>query len=577
MAKPDDLAVEQLKKYENLLSKRKAVYDDDWQDISQYFLPNESTINTSKTEGVSGWTDQIFDTTGIQAAETYASGDYNWLTPPQQPWAEFAVPQELEDTADDDAVTWLGKASDTAMMELARSNFYSIRAMSAKGIGVFATDFVLAEEGKRSALNFRHARIGTYVIEEDDEGIVDTTRREFEMTYRQIEQMFGKPGDTIPEKMAEQAKGQMGAQKKFKILHCIFPREDSDRLPGRKDGSNKPIASVYISVEFKKCIRISGYDEQPALVPRFAKWGTDSPWGYGPAYLALPDARQLNYMAQYMDAAAEMHLYPRVLIPDNLEGDVDLRAGGTTVWDTSNPEGKPSEWGTISDYKLGLDLMEKKRDAIREAFFVPAFKLLNSDPLLDKKMTAYEISQRQAEQLQNFTPAFGRRVPEFINPLMRRVFGILYRAGKFGRAPDSLMQDLGGGRKGLVMPDILVTSRISDALKALKNRGTEETFEFVSKLPGAEEHPEYLDPFDMMKTIKDYAGNAGMPPDQMSPATGAGSIAAKQQARAKVMQQQRAAQMAEQLGKAGAGLGKSPQFLQDQAEEGLQGKKGKAA
>lgn len=567
----DDLAEEELKKYAALCEKRDYIFKDDWQSISNYFLPQDSDIQVEKTEGVSGWTDQIYDTTPIQAAQTFASGDYNWLTPPQQPWAEYVAPREMK--ADDDAIRWLGQCSDIVMMELARSNFYSIRALSALGIGVFATDFMLCEEGKRTTLNFRHAKIGTYAIEEDDEGIVDTTRREFELTYRQIEMMFSHPGDEIPQKMSDQAKGSKGGQKRFKVLHSIFPRGDSERLPGRQDGPNKPFASVYISVEFKTCMRISGYDEQPALVPRFAKWGTESPWGFGPAYLALPDARQLNYMAQYMDAAAELHLYPRVRIPDNLEGDVDLRAGGITVYDSGNPKAQPEEWGTISDYKLGLDLMQKKRDQINEAFFVPAFKLLNSQPLLDKEMTAYEISQRLAEQLQNFTPALGRRVPEFINPLMRRVFGICYRAGKFPPPPDSMLQQLGAGRRGLVMPDILITSRISDALKALKNRGTQETFQFVAPL--AENKPELWDNFVLDDVVTEYGHNSGMAPDLFRPKEGPNSIAALRAQRAKIAQQQRAAQLAEQIGKAGKGLEQSPDFMKDQAKEAFEGATGK--
>lgn len=571
MASIAKLAEEQLKIYESLKGKRDSIFGDDWQAISEFFLPQDSNIQTKKTEDVSGWTQNIFDTTGVQAAQTYAAGDYNWLTPPQQPWSEYAVPKALGKDAveNDDAVTWLAECSDDVMDAFARSNFPSVRALNALGIGVFGTDFVLFEEDEKKPgeFNFRHSRIGTYVAEEDYAGVVDTTRREFEMTYRQICQMFDKPGDNIPQKMKDQCKGSSGQGKKFKILHCIFPRADSDRLPGRKDGANKPFASVYVAAEFKDCLRVSGYEEQPCLVPRFAKWGTDSVWGYGPAYLALPEARELNYMAMYMDAAAEKLIDPRILVPDNLEGDVDLRAGGVTTFDTSNPEGMPREWASAAEYKLGLEIMEQKRNAIRDAFFNSSFKLLNSDPLIDKKMTAYEISQRQAENLQGVTPMLGRRIPEFINPLMKRAFGIRYRAGKFGTAPDSLMQDLGDGRKGLVMPDIMVTSRINDALKALKNRGTEETFQFIAQLPGAENHPEWMDPFDMNETIVDYARNTGMSPKNFRPKTGPNSIAGIQANRAKIQQQQRAAQMAEMAGKAGAGLGKSPQFMQDQAEE----------
>ena len=573
----DKLADELLKRYEALKAYRDGVFMDDWQNISQYALPQDSDINTTKTEGVSGWTDLIFDTTMIECAETLKTGQYNWLTPPNQPWGEYAVPEELkknrdDETGRDDAVAWLGNASDITMRELARSNFYSIASLSYLGVGVFGTDLVIVEEGKKTALNFRHAKIGTYCIEEDDEGVVDTTFREFEMTYRQAKQMFSKPGDEMPEKMEGQAKGAAGLKKKFKFLHCIFPREDSERLPNRKDGANKSIASVYISIEFRAVIRVSGYDEQPVLCSRYDKWGTGAPWGYSPSYLGLPIARQLNYVQQYLDALAELHAYPRILTPDNLDGDVDLRAGGNTVFDSGNPNSKPSEWATVGDYKMGMEMQEQRREALRDAFKTKAFKLLNSMPLLDKKMTAFEISQRQAEQLGDFTPSFGRRVTEFLNPLMLRVFGILYRAGKFGQPPDALMTELGNGKKGLALPNVLITNRLTDALRALKNRATEETFQFLQPVVEQMQKPELLDIFDMDKVVREYAMNSGMAPDLMRDKKGIDAIRSN---RMKIQQQARTAALAEQASKAGKNLAQSPQWMQDNAEAGATG--GKAA
>lgn len=566
----DKLAEEQLKKYEGLKSYRDAIWMTNWQQISQYFIPQQSDIQVSKTESVSGWTDEIFDTTPIEAAETLKTGQYNWLTPPTQPWAEYTTPEELDIADADEATAWLGKCSDIAMRELARSNFYSMASLSYLGVGVFGTDFLLCEEGKRTTLNFRHSKIGTYVIDEDDEGVVDTTMREFEMTYRQACQMFDE--DELPKKMSDMSKGADGQKKRFKFLHCIFPREDSKRLPQRKDGANKPIASVYIAIEFREVIRVSGYDEQPSLVSRFDKWGTGAPWGYSPAYLTLPIARQLNYVQQYLDALAELHAYPRVLVPDNLDGDVDLRAGGATTWDSSIPDGKPSEWATVGEYKLGLEMQEQRRDQLRDAFKTKAFKLLNSEPLIDKKMTAYEISQRQAEQLGDFTPTLARRITEFLNPLMLRVFGILYRAGKFGQAPASLLQSTGGGKSALVQPNVVISNRLTDALRALKNRAREEAMQFL--MPQVEAgKPEVLDIIDSDSFNRNYALDAGVPPDELRPVKGKDSVEALRTARANAMAQQRAAQLAEQTSKAGKNLGGSPQWMQDKAEEAATGSK----
>ncbi len=561
----DALAIEQLKIDAPLAADRDMKWRVWWQTISQYVLPNESDINVTKTEGVAGWTDQIYDTTMVQAAQVLAAGQFNWWTPPNQGWAEFSPPgmtkkSEADTEPDDEAVKWLEKASETMMKELGRSNFYSVKGMADNAFSAFNTDVMLFDESDsgNEVFNFIHCKIGTYTIEEDYKGVVDTLRRDLKMTYRQICQKFNKSGDTIPDKMVDAAKNDPSRQ--FLIKHCIFPREDSQRLPGRKDAKNMPFASVYIALDFKETMRVSGYQENPILCRRFAKWGTDAVWGYGPSYLALPEARQVNYVQQYLDALAELHAYPRVLTPDNLVGDVDLRAGGNTTFDTSNPNGKPEEWATVGEYKLGLEMQEKRRQMIRDAFFVDAFKLLNSQPLIDKEMTAYEVSQRQAEQLQGIAPAFTRSIPEFINPLMKRGFGILYRLGKFGTAPAALQQNLGGGKTATVLPEIIVTSRFNDALRALKNRGIEELIRFVE--PIAQIKPEAWDYVNLGAAIQVYGRN-----------TGAGEVLAKmkdvqqiQAARAKAMAEQRGAEMAAKLGQAAGGLGKAPPFVQDQAK-----------
>ena len=558
----DLLANEQLNKYESARSKRSSIFDSDWQTISQYFLPQESDINVTKTEGISGWTDRIFDTTAIQAAQTMAAGQRNWLTPSSEPWAQFEPP-EASRSGGDDAAIWLGKASDIVMQELARSNFYSVMNIGYLHVGIFGTDCIFCEEGKSAALNFRNTKVGTYTIEENDEGIVDTVRREFKLTGRQAMQMFGE--DNLPEKMRSQLKTGKGMDRTFDFVHAVFPREDSSRLPNREDGANKPIASVYISKDFRECVKIGGYEEMPYLVSRFAKWGTDSPWGYSPAYLALPDVRQVNYITEYLDALAELHAFPRVQVPSDLDGDVDLRAGGITTFDVNNPNAVPREWATVGDYKLGMELIQNKKQMINDAFYVDMFKMLASDPLKDKRMTAYEISQRLAEKLEQFTPVFDRRVTEFINPLLRRVFGILYRAGKLGNPPDSLFVEVGPNKRALALPEITITSRISLALKALQNRGTEQTLQFIQQIVA--QKPEVIDNFDLDKVVRDYSRNAGMSAELLRDIR---SMMVLRQNRAALQQQQQALQAAEQLGKAGKGLGGSPDFMQDAVKNAIQ-------
>lgn len=552
----DELAKEIADRYNDLTSDRKARFDVPYQYISNYFLPQLSNINTQKTEGITGWTERIYDTTAVQAAQVLRSGQRNWLTPSSEPWFTFEPPETLVDDQRDEAAQWLSRTTDIAIREIARSNFYSMVNLDYLSVGVFGTGLMFCEEGKKTSLNFRQFKVSTYVVQEDDEGVVDTVYRDFELTTRQAVQMFGvdKVGDKI--KKAYETPKKM--DQKWKIIHAVFPREDSKRIEGRMDGPNKPIASVYMVHDGQHIISVSGYDEMPYFCSRFDKWGTDSPYGYSPAFLCLPEVRELNYVTQYTDALAELMAYPRLLYPDNLEGNIDLRAGGVTTYDSTNPTAKPEEWMTKGNYMLAKDLMDGKKDAINKAFFVNMFTML--DNLADKKMTAYEIAQRLAEKLEMFTPVFDRRVTEFLNPLLKRIFGILFRAGKFGAPQDvpSGLLVVEGNKTRLAMPEIAITSRISLALKALQNQGMINTMSAL--MPLAEGKPEILDNFDTDAFARTLARNFGTPVEFEIPMK---KVAALRAARVKAMQQQNMIAAAESVSKTAANVGQAPQQFQD--------------
>ena len=61
--------------------------------------------------------------------------------------------------------------------EIARSNFYGMMNIDYEQVGIFGTGMIMADEGKKTALNFRQFKPWFLAIEEDDEGVVDTVRR----------------------------------------------------------------------------------------------------------------------------------------------------------------------------------------------------------------------------------------------------------------------------------------------------------------------------------------------------------------------------------------------------------------
>jgi len=500
-----------------------------------------------------------------------SAGQRNWLTPSNEVWFEYEVPEFLgapgREDDKDEAVLWLSQVSTIARREIARSNFYGQVNIDYDQIGVFGTGMMFVEEGKRTALNFRQFKPWFLTIEEDDEGIVDSVHREFELTTRQAVQQFGlsNVGPMIAKAYATTAM----LSRKWKFLHACFPREDSKKLQdgGLKTAEAKPIASVYIAVEEKKVVEVGGYDEMPYLCSRFKSWGAPTCWGYSPAYLVLPEARQINYVSQYRDALAELKAYPRFIIPDSLDGDIDLRAGGETIVaaDDMARGVTPKEWMTVGDDRAAEENMQRKADAINRAFYVDMFSMLGQ--LADKKMTAYEIAQRLGEKLEQFTPVFDRRVTEFMNPMLMRVFGLLFRQGKFGQPPASLLVPVDGGRRlELAMPVIAITSRISLALKAQQAQGIINTLSVIQ--PMAEQKPEIWDNFDVDGIARTLARDYSMPSELIMPTR---RMKKMREARQQVQAQQQAADLAQRMSASAADIGKAPKPLQDAVVEQFTG------
>lgn len=552
----EPLAKEVMRRCEALEAERRQTFDSSWQTLSDYYYPQLSDVLDQKTEGTTGWSDEIYDSAAIQAGRVCATGQRNWCTPSTEPWFAWGPPQVLKD--EDDASAWCARCTEIALAELARSNFYTRVHEVYYSRTFFGTGHLAAEEGKQTTLNFRQRKIGTYVIAENDEGLVDTDYYRFKLTARQAVQKFGieNLGEKVFKAYSENEGKRM--DDKFEFIHCVRPREEIERDRSKKDGINKPIASIYVDVADKVCVRIGGFDEQPHFVTRFDSWGTGTPWGYSPAFLALPDVRELNYVTRFWHAQSELRANPRILTPTNLQGMVDMRPGGETTFDPNNPNAIPREWLTSADLKDTQLSIEAMKKSIREAFFADIFTMLQQ---LDRRMTAYEIAQRVGEKLEQFSPSFDRLITELTTPLLRRVFAILWRAHKFPPPPQAMFVPANGGKSiALAMPEVNYTSRLALALKAMQNQATVNTMQIVGELYNMTKKEEVLDPFKLGPTVSRYALSQGMPASDIRTAKEQMEVAS---ARAKQMQQMQALENMKTGAQAAGQMGKAPPALQD--------------
>jgi hypothetical protein len=118
---------------------------------------------------------------------------------------------------------------------------------------------------------------------------------------------------------------------------------------------------------------------------------------------------------------------------------------------------------------------------------------------MDTVRTATEIIERKQEKMLMLGPFLERSQFELINPMIERVFAMMFRAGLIPPAPPEI--------RGRAF-DIETISTLADAQKSTATTGIERLVAFVGNLAAAK--PEVLDNVDMDETVREYADLIGV-------------------------------------------------------------------
>lgn len=520
----------------------RTTWDSHWQALANYVQPRKAWI-TTKTDFPQALKETfLYDSTAVQANMVLAAGHMTWMTPAENLWFSYDCPEALK--TDDDAKGWFHRVTMITAQMLSRSNFYSEIHESYLDRGGFGTCAMFINAGKRVPLHFSHEDIGTYSIAEDDEGYPDTLVRDFKLTYHQAILKFGEDGvaPSVAKEWRENA--NKVRNKELDFIHVTLPR--MERTASKPDKLNMPFESVYIDVKHQHACDRGGFQEMPYAVSRFLKWGR-TPYGWSPSWVALPEARQLNFLEKNLDLAVELMMFPRILVPSEMKNKVDFRPGGITYLKSGiAKDDQPREWATTAEPKAGMERSEQKRQVILKAFHNDLFQMFSQ---IDRQMTATEVAERSSEKLIQFSPTFARLSVEFYTPILRRVFRLLYNMGHFPPAPQSMFQYLGGAVL-IAEPQIVYNSRVAFAMKQVENVGFLRTMSSLQPLFAVK--PDILDHYNWNAIVRDMGRNDTIPEEWMLPGA---QVAQIQQQRADQQAKLEHAQIAEQAAGAVSKLG----------------------
>ena len=522
-----------------------------WQDIATYIVPRKypglnGTVSSPGTENES----RLFDITAIRAHQINANGCLAWMTPGESTWFSYAPPATEKDES---VKMWLSKASQATREALSQSNFYLAVHEFYLDRSAFGTAALFCEPGDDEAVTFQCWGCGTFVINTDHRDKVTTVIRKFTLTAEQAAEKFGE--ENLSAKILKAYNmGGSAAQQEFEFLHFVMPRKKQDRQGTIKQ--QMPIACYYIEKDAQRLVMEDGYSEMPVLVSRYLEWGTGTGgmYGWSPAFSALPEARQVNFLQKMMDAFAEKCVFPPWLVPEDMEKEVDPNAAAVNYFSKDlQAHQMPREMPIVGKYDIGKDRVIERQNAIKEAFQVDMFQMFAS---MEKQheMTAREVMERSQEKLVQFSPTFQRITTELCNPLIRWLFDTLMMQGAFGpveEIPGALIRQVPGGLY-VATPQVQYSSRIALALKQQPTIGFWRTLELATAIATAKGDPSVFDCLDVDAAVVSDAISNGVDADIIVPMNKRRAI---RDARAKAMQQQEEMQQmamgAEAAGKLG--------------------------
>jgi hypothetical protein len=478
-----------LKRHEKLVSSR-SNWDEHWQDVADYVIPNKDDVYRSNTKGEKKHA-RIFDCTPIHANELLGSALHGMLTNPAITWFDLSTGSKVLD--EKRHIRLFLQNAVVRMHDVLNdiSNFQTEIHETYIDLGSFGTAPLRMEESDKSDLIVFNARpIYELYIAENHNGYIDTAHRVVKYSGKQMLDAFPDAFDEM-EKTLLQSK----LFDDFDIIHVVEPRKQL-AAGNVSFKTKKPYASIYIWKEKGRIIKEDGFDEFPYAIPRWTKTSYET-YGRSPAMKALGDIKMINAMMQTTIRGAQKMVDPPLQVPDDgVSLPIRTIPGGTNYYRAGTKDRiEPMNLNARPD--IGLQIMDDVRMRIRQAFFIDQLQLKEGP-----QMTATEVMQRTEEQLRMLGPILGRLHHELLKPIIDRTFAIMERRQEFGKIPGEL--------SGMDLK-ITYSSMIARAQRTSEVENITRTVNVMA--PFIQVMPTIMDNFNGDKLLKHVASSYRVPED----------------------------------------------------------------
>jgi len=498
MAKPESKRQRFEKRLKELETERSG-WESAWRDISDWIQPWRSRFTVTEANQGTRRNTKLVNSTPYLASRTLASGMMAGVTSPARPWFKLEVPDpELMESG---AVKmWLFEVERRMRTALSQANLYNALHQLYTELGTFGTAAMVIVEDDEEIFSAVPLTVGTYYLATGYRQVVDSLYRKFTMTVRQVVQQFG--ADNVSDSVRRQYENG-NLESKVEVVHLIEPNGERD--PRRVDNSNLPFRSCYYekSATGDKLLSESGFEEFPVMAPRWEVLGEDV-YGYGPGSAAIGDARALQTMEKAKAKAVAKSIDPPMNVPASMKAKrYSLLPGAVNYVDVAGNGQQTAAPAVIQDARLLPALqadIQQTEDRIQRTFFADLFMMLANDSR--SNITAREIQERHEEKLLMLGPVLERLQTELLDPLIDRVFGIMFRNGHLPEPPEEI--------QGIELR-VEYVSVMAQAQKLVGVGAIERMASFVGNLAAAD--PSVIDKLDLDQTVDQYSQAVSAPPD----------------------------------------------------------------
>ncbi len=498
-----------------------------WRDLSKYLSPRSSRFFvTEKNQNGNRRNTAIINNTGTLALRTLSAGMMSGITSPSRPW--FNLRTHNNELNRVQAVkVWLDKVRTLIGETFLKSNLYTTLPVVYEDLGAYGTAAFALMEDSEDVIRCYMFPIGSYTLSIGPRGNVNGCFREFAMSVAQLVSKFGLENcsDFVQNQFKTKA-----LDGNVQVIHVI--EENPDAMAGKLESKYLPFRSVYYErTSSDKVLEYKGTHEFAVMAPRWRVTGEDT-WGNSPAMDCLGDVAQIQQMEKRKLQALDMLLSPPRNVPASLRNEYVGTLAGELTFIPDQANGARVEPSYVINPNLqyiGAEIQNVEH-RVKRGLFEDLFLMIAE---IDKSgVTATEIQARQQEKLMAMGPVLERLNDEMLDPIVRRTYSILERAGLIPPPPPEL-QD-----QPIVIEYISI---MAQAMKLQGVVGVERLVGFIGSISA--QRPDALDKLNTDEVIDAYADMVGVPPSMVNDA---GVIAKIRQARAQQEQQQQAMAMAQQ-------------------------------